>query len=221
MPFQFARVASASCAWMTCVSLCVRTVGRWQAHEMEAWVASWDCHERDLLYSGADDGFLKRWDMRALGAPTWVDRRSHQAGVCCIQSHPKLQHLLATGSYDETVRLYDTRQASDQPAPPRYQNPASSCRQCLIVPHCVNPTATQTRAPLTELNVGGGVWRLKWSPDRPELLAAATMHAGFAVLRYDHAAAAFAVLHSRARVQHAAGPLVTRCITTHVPVPGF
>ena len=54
-------------------------------------------------------------------------------------------------SYDETVRVWDTR---------------------------------QLRAPLAEENGdGGGVWRLRWHPERPGVLLAARMHAGFTVLR--------------------------------------
>ena len=36
--------------------------------------------------------------------------------------------------------------------------------------------------PLKELNVGGGVWRLKWCPSKPHLLAAACMHNGFHII---------------------------------------
>jgi diphthamide biosynthesis protein 7 len=31
------------------------------------------------------------------------------AGVTCIQSHPNVEHLVAVGSYDATVRLFDSR----------------------------------------------------------------------------------------------------------------
>lgn len=31
------------------------------------------------------------------------------AGVTCIQSHPSIEHLIAVGSYDATVRLFDSR----------------------------------------------------------------------------------------------------------------
>jgi diphthamide biosynthesis protein 7 len=82
-----------------------------------------------VLYSGADDCSFKGWDTRAPcgssssssgsetldndpapeQAPIFSNRRSHGAGVCCISSHPRKQQLLVTGSYDETVRLWDVR----------------------------------------------------------------------------------------------------------------
>jgi len=70
-----------------------------------------------------------------------------------------MEHCLVTGSYDETIRVYDTR---------------------------------QMRRPIAQASVGGGVWRLKWSPTRKNILAAACMHAGFAVLKYDHDSGSFA-----------------------------
>jgi len=35
--------------------------------------------------------------------------------------------------------------------------------------------AFRSRKPLTSLDIGGGVWRLKWHPSRNNLLAAAGM----------------------------------------------
>jgi diphthamide biosynthesis protein 7 len=82
----------------------------WRAHELEAWVAVFDPHRPHVLYSGADDAALKGWDARAGGsAPTFVDRRSHGAGVTAIAPHPAREHVLLTGSYDERVRVWDAR----------------------------------------------------------------------------------------------------------------
>lgn len=87
--------------------------------------------QANVLYSGADDSTFKGWDMRcatavsssstsgadsqqqqqqsAEAAPLFSNRRAHGAGVCCISSHPKREHVLMTGSYDEAARLWDVR----------------------------------------------------------------------------------------------------------------
>ncbi|TFK57301.1 WD-40 repeat-containing protein [Heliocybe sulcata] len=84
----------------------------WSAHEFEPWIAAWDYWDPNVVYSGGDDVKLKGWDIRqGLDNPTFVYKR-FDAGVTAIQSHPYIEHLFAAGSYDSTVRIFDTRNPS-------------------------------------------------------------------------------------------------------------
>ncbi|KAA6427585.1 MAG: hypothetical protein FRX49_02248 [Trebouxia sp. A1-2] len=88
----------------TCVT------AQWQAHDLEAWSAAFDRWQDSVVYSGADDCMFKGWDLRQPeSSPTFVNRKSHSAGVCCIASSIQQEHCLVTGSYDEHIRLWDTR----------------------------------------------------------------------------------------------------------------
>ncbi|KAF6262815.1 WD40-repeat-containing domain protein [Scenedesmus sp. NREL 46B-D3] len=157
----------------------LQKVAEWRAHELEAWMAHWDRHQRHVLYSGADDCTFKGWDTRTpcssssssstadeaapQQAPTFSNRRAHGAGVCCISSHPRRPQLLVTGSYDEAVRLWDVRMAT---------RPVETC----------------------QVPTGGGVWRLKWHPTNDRLLLAACMYNGFALVAADESWSSLAVV---------------------------
>ncbi|BDA51411.1 Diphthine methyltransferase [Coccomyxa sp. Obi] len=131
---------------------------KWLAHDLEIWACAFDCWQENLLFSGADDAFLKAWDIRApTRAPVFQNRKEHGAGVCCIQPSKQNEYVLCTGSYDEFIRLWDTR----------------------------NPSRPLITA---KAGTGGGVWRVNWHPCDGSLLLAACMHNGCAVFRADVAA---------------------------------
>ncbi|KAI6654052.1 Diphthamide biosynthesis protein 7 isoform X1 [Oopsacas minuta] len=87
---------------------------QWKAHDYEVWITSRDNWNKDVVFSGGDDNKLRGWDLRLAGSASGCVFTSsrHVTGVCAIQSHPLREHLLATGSFDETLLIWDTRDMS-------------------------------------------------------------------------------------------------------------
>ncbi|KXN73190.1 WD40 repeat-like protein [Conidiobolus coronatus NRRL 28638] len=139
----------------------LETKNRWVGHDYEAWIIATNYFDSNTIYSGGDDCKLKIWDRRLLPcfsstspisrAPPSLVNKSHMMGVCSIQKHPFQEYTLASGSYDEAVRLFDTR---------------------------------KMERPYEKIDLGGGVWRLKWHPDatKSNLLLAACMNNGYHII---------------------------------------
>lgn len=131
----------------------------WDAHTLfgaatEVWAVAQGAGEH-LLWTGADDSCLKLWDARhslSGGRPSLECKAEHGAGVCVVRPRPSEPHVVATGSYDEVTRLFDTRAAARGPLDAAAQGDVT----------------------------GGGCWRMAWTDDGRSL-AAACMQGGVRV----------------------------------------
>lgn len=146
------RTTSAS----TNVTANLELVESWSAHKMfqnpaEVWAACFTTHE-DVVLTGGDEGYLKIWDIRAgTSRPVQTLSKTFEAGVTVLSPHPRTDHLIACGSYDETMAVMDLRLVSSS------QPPHMICQS--------DP-------------LGGGLWRLKWHPHDNSRLLVAAMHGG-------------------------------------------
>lgn len=91
----------------------------WMAHLLFAKVPAevWACSfaaEGKLVCTGGDDAKIKFWDTRALTRPMQVLPDCFQAGVTVISPHPRNPYLVAAGSYDETIGIFDIRYNSQE-----------------------------------------------------------------------------------------------------------
>lgn len=87
----------------------LRVLSQWPVHSFEAWTCCFDrCHP-DIVYTGGDDMLLHVLDTRVAEARVQTNR-SHGAGVTALLSCAYgAEHRLVTGSYDEQLRVFDTR----------------------------------------------------------------------------------------------------------------
>ena len=124
----------------------IQEITRFKAHSLfgcpsEVWSCSWIKKHTspNCFLTGGDDCKLKGWDMRMNNSSPMfiVGDEVHSAGVTCISYHPRREFIFASGSYDETIRIWDIRKLGGKKGG-HLSNPLSSIENC------------------------GGTWRLKW-----------------------------------------------------------
>lgn len=123
----------------------------WKAHSFEAWTCAFDKWNPNIVYTGGDDTFMHIYDIRAPEVQQILKSKCHIAGVTSFLSFT--ENRLISGSYDERLRLFDTR---------------------------------AWRQPITELQLHGGIWRIKASKCDRNLLLCACMYKNFSLCRINN-----------------------------------
>jgi diphthamide biosynthesis protein 7 len=148
----------------------------WEAHTMftnpsEVWSADFGNSttgstagsSSTVVISAGDEGKVKVWDIRATNRPMQV-WSPFDAGATCIATHPRHDYLVACGSYDETICLYDLR----------------------YMVSTLSSSSTRKTFLCRSKPLGGGIWRIKWHPYMDDRMLVAAMHGGCAVLQVRH-----------------------------------
>ena len=110
---------------------CLTDIHKLYNHTQPIWTTTFDPHSGhtgsigglNTILTGGDDGKFKLWDLRcvdtctgkeedevnvATPSPTMVSN-FHAAGVTSAQYHPTNPNILATGSYDQQLCIWDKR----------------------------------------------------------------------------------------------------------------
>ncbi|VVC35683.1 WD40/YVTN repeat-like-containing domain,WD40 repeat, conserved site,WD40 repeat,WD40-repeat-containing [Cinara cedri] len=133
---------SDSRGYITVVNLNDCLVRNFKAHNFESWIVTFHYGEPNILYTGGDDCKFKCYDQRLKFDKPVFENKEHKQGVTTCSSSKIRKNIIATGSYDEIVRLWDVRNMKQS-----YNN----------------------------VNVNGGVWRLKWEPINEDYILSASM----------------------------------------------
>ncbi|XP_038684027.1 diphthine methyltransferase homolog isoform X3 [Tripterygium wilfordii] len=131
----------------------LKKLQEWKAHDFEVWATSFDIHHPNLVYTGADDCKFSCWDTR--DSPSKLAFQNSKV-------HEMGVCCIAKSPSDPNIVLtgsYDENlRVWDVRSISKPINEAS-------------------------ISLGGGVWRIKYHPVVRDLVLAACMHNGFAVVK--------------------------------------
>ncbi|KAK4874842.1 hypothetical protein RN001_014202 [Aquatica leii] len=80
----------------------------YHGHSYEAWIAAFYYWDTNIFFTGGDDSLFLKFDKRCKVEPV-LKNKKHGAGVTSIHSNAEKEFVVATGSYDECIRLWDLR----------------------------------------------------------------------------------------------------------------
>ncbi|XP_068642720.1 uncharacterized protein [Aristolochia californica] len=125
---------------------------QWEAHDFEVWTTTFDAHRPHLLYTGSDDCKFSCWDLRESPSKVVFQDRKTHKMGVCC---------ITKNPSDSNILL------------------TGSYDEFLRLWDVRSP-----HKPINEnsISLGGGVWRIKHHPFMPNVVLAACMHNGFAVV---------------------------------------
>ncbi|RZF48420.1 hypothetical protein LSTR_LSTR014232 [Laodelphax striatellus] len=86
----------------------VSLTSQWNAHSFEAWIVAFDFINDSVVYSGGDDSKMCVFDVRTPDQALKLSSKSvNSSGVTSL--HSSNEGMLASGSYDESVHIWDSR----------------------------------------------------------------------------------------------------------------
>ncbi|XP_057952625.1 uncharacterized protein LOC131146839 [Malania oleifera] len=130
------------------------TLQEWKAHEFELWATSFDIHQPQLVYTGSDDCKFSCWDLR--------------------DSPWKLAF--------QNMRVHKMGVCCIAKSPNDPNNIMTGSYDEYLRVWDVRSISKPVNE--TSICLGGGVWRIKHHPVLQELVLAACMHNGFALVSF-------------------------------------
>lgn len=174
-------LASDSRGKVSLLTICPDRIVRernWKAHSFEAWTCAFDKWNSNIVYTGGDDTFFHVYDTRASDVQQIIKNKCHVAGVTSFLSYA--ENRLISGSYDENLRIFDTRNwrmpLSETPLQGGiWRIRLSKCDSQLLLCACmyknfsvcrVNETKDNAES-IAELNTHSSIcYGADWSPNR-------------------------------------------------------
>lgn len=80
-----------------------------EEHEKRSWTVDFSSTDPTRLASGSDDCTVKLWSVKSKKSIYTIDGK---ANICSVRFHPEIGHLLAYGSADHNVHVYDLRNSA-------------------------------------------------------------------------------------------------------------
>lgn len=148
-----------------------------ESHSLECWTAEFGQLSpfENVVFTGGDDATIMAHDLRVKNK-IWSNNRIHEAGVVGIKcASENFRHYrptsIITGSYDDHIRSLDLRMMGDT----------------------IYPGNNVPAMKVSELNLGGGVWRFselpeslkKTQPSNKNILMVCCMYDGAKVVTMD------------------------------------